>query len=325
MGKHRLLIICGSTSTGKTRLALNLASKLNGELVSADSRQIYKRMDIGTGKDIPHGSVFEKAVGLRVSGRELGYYTIEGVRVWGYDLAEPNESFSVSQYMLAAREIIRNIWKRNKLPIVVGGSGLYIRGLVWGIETTGILPDQVLRQSLVDKKASELFEILSGLNPEKAASMNASDKNNPRRLVRAIEVAKSSNKFLDVSMDRLTDSNEILYIGLKAAREKLEVKIKARVLDRIHNGIEKEINELVASGVGWDTQALQAIGYKEFGHYLNGDITITEAIRMWTYRETGYARRQITWFKKEKNVVWFDISEPDWKSKVEKLVKKWHN
>ena len=183
----KLLIVCGSTATGKTSLALTIAKKFDGELISCDSRQVYKRMDIGTGKGLPANSR---------PNRE-GCYEIGGVKIWGYDIADPKKGFSVAQYIKFARTKIGNIWAEGKLPFLVGGTGLYIKGVVDGIATAEVRPNIKLRKSLIEKRPEELFEILAQLDAAKAGSLNTSDRKNPRRLIRAIEVALSKSKVKD--------------------------------------------------------------------------------------------------------------------------------
>ena len=181
---NELLIICGPTATGKTSAALKIAREINGELISADSRQVYKGMDIGTGKDIPKGA---KYVSLAKLG---GYYDADGIRIWGYDLVYPEKEYSVADYSKTARQIIRDIWKRKRTAIIVGGTGFYINVVVDGIQTAGIPKNESLRKSLEKLSVDELFEKLALLDSIKAASLNTSDKKNPRRLIRAIEIAQ---------------------------------------------------------------------------------------------------------------------------------------
>jgi tRNA dimethylallyltransferase len=166
---NKLLVICGPTSTGKTTLAIALAKKFNGEIISADSRQVYKGMDIGTGKDIPCGSKikfpwFQK----------YGFYEISGAKIWGYDLADPRHEFNVAQYMKFSERIITDIVKRGKLPILVGGTGLYIRGVIDGIATANIPKNNLLRKNLVKSTAEDLFEKLAQMDSLKAGHMNSS-------------------------------------------------------------------------------------------------------------------------------------------------------
>lgn len=346
MGR-KLLVICGPTATGKTSLALKLAKKFNGEVVSADSRQVYRRMDIGTGKNLPVSAKFKFQ-----SAKLGGYYEIRGVKVWGYDLVGPTEEFSVAQYVKIANKIIKDIWKprqkllhsggqEGKLPILVGGTGLYIKGVIDGIPTAKIPKNKSLRKSLEGKVASELFEILAQVDPVKSGSMNASDRKNPRRLVRAIEISGSGIKEQGLR-NKIIQS--ILFIGLTAPKEFLNTKIEKRVESRVKQGIEEEIRSLFRKGVTWKHQSMQALGYRQWRNYFTklggksgwergitetlNDSESTErrnAINNWKHVEKQYVKRQLTWFKRDKRINWFDISKLGWEKDVERLVKKWYN
>lgn len=298
----KLLVICGPTASGKTSLALHLAKVHKGELLSADSRQVYVGMDIGTGKDKPIG-----------------------VPIWGYDITSPTEEFSVSQYLEAANSFVKNIWKRKKLPIVVGGTGLYIKGLTDGIPTSQVPPNKILRAELENKSAKELFELLKIKNPGRAGSMNDSDKKNPRRLVRAIEVSEQiPNSKLQITNTQIIPE-DFLFVGLFAPKEVLNQRIQKRVEDRIAQGLLKEIKNLLDSGVNWDMQSMNTLGYKEWRDFFEGKVTKEQVIKRWMLDEIQYAKRQITWFKKDKRINWFDITKKTWKSEVEILVRKWNN
>ena len=319
----KLLIICGPTATGKTFLALHLAKVFGGELISADSRQVYKHMDIGTGKEIPKGFGFRKS-DLEFKGGEVGYFTDGDTRIWGYDLVEAGEEFSVAQYVKFADEILKNVLQRGKLPILVGGTGLYIKGVVNGIDTAKVPKNKTLRNSLKNKGASELFEILASLDPTKAASMNISDRRNPRRLVRAIEIAeygigkRGEKKIKRVKLDAL-------YIGLSAAKEYVFKLISERIKARFKAGLEGEVKNLILKRVSWDSQAMSALGYSQWRKYFEEKASMSQVINQWNKDEKSYARRQLTWFKRDKRVFWFDISKNGWQKSVEKLVKKWYS
>jgi tRNA dimethylallyltransferase len=327
---EKLLVICGLTATGKTKLALHLSKLFNGEVVSADSRQVYKRLDIGTGKEIPENFKFQTS-NLKFEDFEVGYYTDGEIRIWGYDLVSPKGDFSVSHFLKAAKIIITDISSRNKLPIIVGGTGLYIKAVVDGIPSINIPRNVFLRNTLSGKNAKELFEILAALDPVKAASMNASDKNNPRRLVRAIEISENNLKrnAPGISINRFIDTNETktntLFIGLMASKDGLNDLIEKRVKARINAGIEEEIRQLLSSGVNWHMQSMQSLGYKEWREFLSGSVTKEEVINKWLVNEKNYAKHQIVWFKKDKRVNWYDISKQNWLPDIEKLVEKWHN
>ena len=313
---EKLLIICGPTSTGKTKLALHLARRLGGEILSADSRQVYKGMDIATGKDLPYG------VKLKTPWfKKFGFYEIEGVRVWGYDLVEPTREFSVAQYLKFADKIITYIKVRKKLPIVVGGTGLYIKAIVDGIPTAEIPRNESLRKNLGKKNPDELFEILAQLDSLRAGGMNASDRKNPRRLIRAIEVAASTKK---PTVDSRRSTEDSLFIGLTAHQKVLTARIEQRVKDRVKGGIEKEIEMLLKRQVSWNSQAMTSLGYRQWRGYFSGKKKKEEVLKDWAREEIKYAKRQITWFKKDKRINWFDITKKNFDKEVEKMAKKWY-
>lgn len=298
---NKLLIIAGPTATGKTKLAFKLAEKYNGELISADSRQVYIGMDIGTGKNKPKSS--------RIS-------------IHGYDLVDPKEEFSVAHFQKLAGKTINKIHKKNKLPILVGGSGLYIKAISDGINLSSIPQNPKLRKSLNKKTTSELFEILARVDPTKSANLNNSDKNNPRRLIRAIEIAASNpNKAQRVK----TPSYNTLMIGLQAPKKILNNKIKIRVKKRLDQGFEQEVSNLFKKGVFWQDQSMNTLGYKQWRDYLEKKVDREEAINNWIIAEQKYAKRQMTWFKKVNNINWFDITDKDFAKKVDSLVKKWYS
>ncbi len=324
MGK--LLVICGPTATGKTELALTLAKKFGGEIVSADSRQVYKGMDIGTGKDLPENSKFEiRKLGPTSSSKLGGVYEVDGVPIWGYDLVDPKDEFSVAHYVKIAQRILKSIWKRGHLPILVGGTGLYIKGIVDGIPTATVPKNASLRSSLKTKNVEELFETLAYLDPLKAASMNSSDKKNPRRLVRAIEVSmwNSTQKSNSVAK-RKKMNTETLFIGLVAPLNVISKKIYLRIEKRISEGLEKEISKLLSEGITWDDQSMATLGYRQWKEYLVGGKTKKEVVQQWFTDEKNYAKRQLTWFKKDKRINWFDITSENYYEKIEKLVRNWY-
>ncbi len=324
----RLLVVCGLTASGKTNLALHLAKLLNGEIISADSRQVYKGFDIGTGKDLPKNSKFQ-ITNYKFERDNIGFFEIDGIRVWGYDLANPKDEFNISQYLNIANKVIKDILGRDKLPIVVGGTGFYIKGIVDGIDTSDIPKNKDLRIKLEGKNVDELILILEKLNPQKVLSMNSSDIKNPRRLIRAIEISSGQDhvKKSVVSNNRhLTKiAKEVLFIGLKASQEYLNKKIEIRVKDRVGQGMEKEITKLLESGVNWEDQSMNTLSYKEWRGYFTGKISKEDVIAKWILDEKHYAKRQMTWFKKDKRINWFDITKADWRLEVEKLTQKWHN
>lgn len=321
MGK--MLVICGPTAVGKTNLALHLAKKFDGEIISADSRQVYECMDIGTGKDIPLG-FGKKTSSILWQGKRLNYYK-EKTKIWGYDLVSPKEQFSVASFVTFAQKIIEDILARNRLPIVVGGTGFYIRALTQGYETLHIQKNPELRQSLQKKSAAGLFSYLVKINPVKAKSMNDSDKNNPRRLIRAIEISMAKKNL----KEKTKIADDILMIGLMAPRDYLVKKIEERVEKRIKDGVLDEIKKLLSHGVGWQNQSMQALGYRQWAAYFKKEPRNKELFeqckKAWIKEEKKYAKRQMTWFNKNENIHWFDITKDDFRQDIEEKIKKWYS
>ena len=308
----KLLIICGPTATGKTSLGIYLAKKFNGEIVSADSRQVYKGMDIATGKDIKSGKWIKN------------HWEIEGIPIWLLDVVKPNEEFSVAHYTDLAWKIIRDIWQRGKLPILVGGTGFYIKAVINNIPTKGISPNWPLRKQLESKAINILFNELAELDSFRAAQMNVSDRQNKRRLIRAIEVARwrVENRLLPTEKLPQFDA---LFIGLTAPYPFLYQQIDKRVEERVKINVEREIKRLIKKGYNFENSVLRAtIGYKEWEQFLAGKSVLNEVIQKWKFDEHAYARRQMTWFKKQKPIHWFDIHEKRWQDKIEKKVLIWY-
>ena len=313
-------MICGATATGKTSLALKLAEKFNGEIVSADSRQVYKHMNIGTGKDIPE-DFWVEASSIPFQGKKVPYYTNGKTKIWGYDLVHPKSEFSVAQYTEIAHAIISDIHARGKLPILAGGTGLYVKGVVDGIGSSAVPKNSRLREELSEKKVDELQKILYKKDPLRFSAMNNSDKNNPRRLVRAIEIAGFTGEVEASDSPRYNT----LFIGLKIARDELEARINARVEARMKEGQREEVSSLLEKGVKWEDQSMSSIGYKEWRKYFDKESALPDVSRVWKLHERKYAKRQRTWFKAEPRINWFNALEVGLLEKVEKLVKTWHN
>ena len=317
----KLLVVCGPTAAGKTTLAIKLAGSFNGEVVSADSRQVFKGLDIGVGKDLPKGARRR----LKFIGRKLlPYYVINGVKIWGYDLVDAKSDFSVGEYASLARKMTGDIWKREKLPILAGGTGLYVKAVVEVIPTINIPQNKTLRKSLASKTVGELFEHLATVDPIRAASLNFSDKKNSRRLIRAIEVGiwKVSKK----RRKKITpEPVDILKLGLKVPESKLFRRIQKRVEQRLEGGFKQEVVGLIKKGVSVKHYSMQAIGYKEMRDHIGGKTSLEELKKAWVNEERKYAKRQMTWFKKDKGIVWFDPTQNNYLSRVEKEVGKWYS
>lgn len=324
----KLLIICGPTVIGKTALGLLVAKQFDGELLSADSRQIYRGLDIGTGKDVGESKIQGQKLNVKVKGKQydIGYYEVDGVRIWGLDLVNPDEEFSVSHYKEIAQIIIDDIRQREKLPIVVGGTGLYIKALIEDIDTINIPQNKRLREELNNKNITQLQYMLRKTNLDRWDMMNNSDKNNPRRLIRAIEVEYYLGKIGDVHTIKKPkrEENNVLFIGLTAPKEYLYARIDKRVDQRARQGIVEEIKGLLKRGYSWKLSAMSGLGYREIKDYLEGSKTLAETIEKWKLDERAYACRQLTWFRKQKAVVWFDIIRPEYPQVVIEHIKSWY-
>ncbi len=316
---NKLLVILGPTATGKTDLALRLAKKFNGELVSCDSRQVYMGLDIGTGK-LPGKGKWEVRRGRR-------FWEIGGIRVWMYDVLKPDKQYTVYDYVKDANRAIGKIGKSGKLPIVVGGTGFYLKALLEGLPNLLIPVDQVLRKKLEKLSSKELKEKLQTLSIKRWEKMNQSDRGNPRRLIRAIELGASGriNQRIE-GVFGLGRKFDILKIGLSAPRKILYERANERVIDRINQGMIEEANKLHEKGLSLKRMRQLGLEYGVLVDYLSGKIsTEDELTRILQNKIHGYIRRQLTWFKKEKDVLWFDITDEKYLENVEKKVSKWYH
>lgn len=321
---NKLLIIAGSTSTGKTDLALTLAKKFNGELVSCDSRQVYTGLDLGTGK-FPGGR-WKIEDGKWKKGK--GFWEIDGIKIWMYDLISPKRQYTVYDYVKDAQKVIKDIIKRGKLPIIAGGSGLYLKALTEGLPNLAVPVDKKLRKQLEKLSLFKLQDKLQQISAVKWKQMNQSDKNNPRRLIRAIEIVESNHQGDQddkVLLEIVSTLSNQLIIGLTAPREVLYQRSDERLIKRIKQGMIKEAERLKEEGLSLKRMRQLGLEYGVLADYLTGDISKKELINKLQNKIHGFIRRQITWFKKERDIFWFDIEDKNFNEKVEKLVAKWYD
>lgn len=316
---NKLLVILGPTATGKTDLAIYLAKKFNGELVSCDSRQVYVGLDIGTGK-LPSGRWKVEDGGWK---KGKGWWEINGIRIWLYDVVDPKYQYTVADYVKDADRVIRKIREKGKLPIIVGGTGLYLRALLEGLPNLAIPVDRRLRKQLDKLSLKELQDKLRQTSPERWDKMNDSDRQNSRRLVRAIELAMSKH---EVDSSLIARDDNVLKIGLTAQREVLYKEVNERVVNRINQGMIEEANKLHEKGLSLKRMKQLGLEYGVLADYLGDKIQSGDIlIKTLQQKIHGYVRRQLTWFKKEKEVSWFDIRGKDYYSKVEKRVSSWYD
>ncbi len=316
---QKIVCIVGPTAVGKTNLAFLLAQKSNGALVSADAVQVFKKLNIISGKDIPSEASYENLPQLSKDGYDSGFYTYHNIPIFLLDVVEPTSSFSVSQFWELAEKTIDYISDRKMLPIIVGGTGLYVNAILNGIDSLSVKPDFKLRAELSNSTVLELQKNLESLNKKKLTSMNESDVNNKRRLIRAIEISRATN-----NESRIIKKNnyESLTIGLYCDKEDLKKRIDERVDDRLKNGALEEAKRLFQDYDNLVPQVKDANGYKQLFQYLQGKVSWDEALYRWKISEYHHAKNQMTWFRKYGNVLWFDIAKKGFEKDIENSLKK---
>lgn len=277
---RKLIVILGPTSSGKTDLSIKLAKKFNGEVVSADSRQVYKGMDIGTGK---------------ITKKEM-----EGIPHELLDVVQPKQRFTVSQYQKLSLKAIKKIFKKNKIPFLVGGTGFYIQSVIDGIIIPEVKPDWQLRKKLEKKSTEELFKMLKELDPRRAKTIESKNK---RRLIRAIEIVKKTKKPVPL-LKKKKPQFEILMIGIKKSPDEVKKLIKKRLLKRLKTGMIVEIKRLKKSGLSWKRLEEFGLEYRYIALYLQNKLTKDEMITKLQKETEHYAKRQLTWFKKDDRIQW---------------------
>jgi tRNA dimethylallyltransferase len=316
---NKFIIVCGPTATGKTSLALKLAKSFKAEIISADSRQVYKGMDIITGKDIPKDFSVKKS-NLMFDDKPIFYYENK-TKIWGYDIVNPDQIFSVNHYNRYVDIVMKNMKKKKILPIIVGGTGLYLKSLTHNIATLKIPPNFELREKFKTTSIGKLQSILIGINKNEYLSMNSSDKRNPRRLIRLIEVLMALN-----IRQKTTPKKDIkcLWIGLKLPWKTLSTNILHRIRKRIESGAEQEIITLLKKGYSFSLPSMTAIGYREWQNYFKGDIQLFDVINKWIINENKYAKRQMVWLKNQSDINWYDSSKKNTLNKVVEKVSQWY-
>lgn len=289
----KVIVVVGPTASGKTDLAIQLAKGLDGEIISADSMQIYKEMTIGTAKP-----TMEERKGIP-------HYLL--------DFVEPNENFNVAKYKEMAEERIEEILSRGKVPIIVGGTGLYVDTLVKGIEFSEIERDekycQELEEEVKEKGVDWLQEELKKVDEEAAKVI---DKNNVRRVIRALEIYKVTGKTktqLDLESVK-GPKYQYLMFGIQWKREELYKRIDLRVDQMLEAGLVEEVKRILTT-TGFSRTALQGLGYKEVVNYLEGKMTYEEMVDKIKMETRRYAKRQMTWFKRSDKIIWLDGSQKE--------------
>ena len=281
--KIKIIIILGQTATGKSDLATRIAKRLGGEIISADSRQVYKGLDIGSGK---------------ITKKEM-----RGVFHYLLDVTSPKRQFSAAKYKKLADNKIIKIYKTGKIPFIVGGSGFYIQTIVDGLVLPKVEPNNKLRKELEKKSAKKLFSMLKKLDKNRAKKI---EKDNPRRLIRAIEIAKVLGKTPKL---KTNSEYEALQIGLKLPDKKLKNNIHKRLMSRIRKGMISEVKKLHAKNISWKRLESFGLEYRFIARYLQGKIKKKEMLDELETEIWHFAKRQMRWFKRDARIKWFNPNE----------------
>ena len=285
MQKPKIIVILGQTATGKSDFAVEVAKKINGKIISADSRQVYKGMDLGTGK---------------VTKKEM-----EGIPHFMLDIVSPkNKTFSVSQFQKMANKKIKEILDKKNIPIVCGGTGYYIDSLINSLPFPEVLPNKKLRRELETKDATELFGILKKIDKDRAKNIDAKNK---VRLIRAIEIAQELGQV--PKLKKTKKEYETIKIGLTFPDKELKGRIYERLIKRIKKGMIKEVEKLHESGVSWKKLESFGLEYRYVSFYLQKKMTKEEMIEKLFSAIWHFAKRQKTWFKRDKEIIWINPSK----------------
>lgn len=278
--KNKLLIICGPTATGKSALAVELAKAFNGEIISADSRQVYRGLNIGSAKIAPHDT--------------------QGIPHHLIDVVDPTDVFTVSEFQKMTQSTIEDIYSRGKLPIICGGTGMYISAVVYGINFPEVPPNLELRQELEKMTTEQLVLRLEELDPRRASEI---DVHNSMRLIRAIEIAETLG-----SVPRLNNTDspyDALFIGLELSKEELMNRIKQRIDNRVP-ALFDEIQNLNDKGVSFERLHSFGLEYRYGADYIQKKLTLEEFKEILTTKTWQFAKRQMTWFKANPSIHWFN-------------------
>jgi tRNA dimethylallyltransferase len=286
-----VLVIVGPTAVGKTALAIRLGQAFAGEVVSADSRQIYRHMDIGTAKATPE----EQAA--------LPHHLI--------DIVDPDEELTLAHCQRLAAEAMEDIWSRGRLPMLVGGTGLYVRALTEGWTVPEVPPNQGLRARLLAEArrqgAEALHASLAKVDPLAAQRI---DPRNVRRVIRALEVYQETGVPISTLQRKVAPDYRLLWIGLTMARQALYRRIDERVERMMAQGLEAEVRGLVARGYSYSLPSMSGLGYRQIGQYLRGEVTLAEAVALIKRHTRRFVRQQYNWFKlSDPTIRWFDAAQ----------------
>lgn len=321
----KTLIIAGPTATGKTNLALKIAQNIPADLISADSRQVYQGLDVIPGKDIPKN--FQKRDDqISFLDKPLPIYTNGETKIYGYDIVAPNQDWSVSLFNKFCAKVIPHLWRQKRLPIVVGGTGFYLQSLYQPIDTLHVPPNQLLRQKLQNQSVSSLQKKLKKLDSQYLDSLNRSDKNNPRRLIRAIEVAQYKKKNPDQKPQQfILDKKQTKKLLLTAPQETISDYIEKRVVKRFSQDWRLELDYLKQLDLDWSQPSATSLGYRQLSKFQQGKLSEKQALKIWAQKEKQYAKYQNNWFQNQSGFEKISITSQNYPQKVVHSVSRWYS
>ncbi len=305
MSLPKVIVVIGPTASGKSAVGMALARAFAGEVVAADSRTIYRGLDIGTAK--PKGQRLLGGDLKQMAGEKP--LMVEDIPHWGIDIVDPDQVFSVADYQKYADEVIEGILERGHMPIIVGGTGLYIRALLDRPNFTQVPPNESLRVELATLSNAELMAEIAERDPDTAATI---DEDNRRRLERAIEILRATGKTLAETQKFDAPRYDALQIGIEIDRDELYARIDERVDAMVAGGLVDEVRELrnkyghnATTSVATDVAtAMTGIGYRQISKFLDGEIKLRDAVTRIKFDTRHYAKRQETWFKRDSRIVW---------------------
>ncbi len=305
----KLLVIVGPTASGKSELAISIAKKFNGEIVAADSRTIYKEMNIGTSKAMPDtgtaSSRRRQAVPRTGSRYAGGSRMVHEIPHHLIDVVRPDRVFTLAQYKTKALRAIYAIVRRDKLPIMVGGTGLYVQAVIDNLKIPRVPPHARLREELGRKTAPQLYALLKSVDPAGAARTG---QHNKRRIIRALEVLTLTGIPFSKQIKKGKPLFEVLVIGISIPREKLYARIDRRVARMMEDGFLEEVLRLRKKLYSPHLPAMSGIGYGEINALIDGNLSLPEAVQRIKFRTHQYARRQIQWFKRDTRIRWIETT-----------------
>ncbi len=334
--KKILLSIIGPTGAGKSDLALFVAqqiladpilatSKFSGvDIISADSKQVYQGLEVLTGADIPQDFTCHQMPDLDNLPNKYYANADSTIRIFGIAMIQPSDEWSVAHFQKYARKIISLSWSQQRLPILVGGTGLYHDKLWEDDDSLRLAPSPELRQNLEKLSVEQLRSKLQTVDLSKFEQMNHSDQNNPRRLIRAIEIASAKNQYNhknSKSLDKLLKPDHQLTIGLTLPLDQIQEKITARVNQRWQGGVLDEIEKLKKLNLSPTLPVWQTIGAKEVASFWDDEIEADDCRKLWALHEYQYAKRQLTWWRHKVDIVWLDRTDDGFSQKAWENVK----